>query len=175
MSQLQFSNEEFPKEFVRDALKDVRHPFEVAVYGLGNYFNLATVIRTAHNFLSRKIYVIDGDGFYKKGTMGNHRFEDIEKTTLEEFIQNTQGRNIVPFERRPGWTTLDIRNYRYPENPILLFGSEKDGIHDDLIEFAGRDNVVAIPGYGVNNDLNVGVAASIVMYDWIAKNTHFID
>lgn len=176
MAQLQFSNDEFPKEFVRDALKDVRKPFEVAVYGIGNYFNVSTIIRTAHNFLCRKIYIIDGEGFYEKGTMGNHRFEDIEKITLEEFIQKTHGRNIVPFEKRPGQTTLDIRTYEYPENPILLFGSEKNGLHEDLIELAGGwDSVVSIPGYGVNNDLNVGVAASIAMFDWIAKNTKFVD
>lgn len=172
MSKAQFDNTEFPKEFVRAALKDIRNPFEVAIIGVGNYFNIATIIRTAHSFLCKRIYIIDSEGFYEKGTMGNHRFEDIVEMPMSVFksIMETDKRNLVPFEKRPGIATKDIRNFVYPTNPVLMFGSEKSGIPDDIIELAGGwDKVVSIPIYGVNNDLNVGVAASIAMYDWISK------
>lgn len=172
MSKAQFSNEEFPKEYIRLALKDIRNPFEIAVYGIGNHFNLATIIRTAHNFLVKKIYILDSEGFYEKGTMGNHRFEDIYELPLNTFIEisKIEKRNLVAFEKRPGFRTTDIRDYQYPDNPILVFGSEKVGMPDSIIEYVGGwDNVVSIPGFGVNNDLNVGVAASIAMFDWIHK------
>lgn len=173
MSKIQFDNTEFPKEYIKDALKDVRMPFEIAVYGIGNYFNAATIIRTAHNFLCKKIYIMDSEGFYEKGTMGNHRFEEIVEIPLISFMEmiKQEKRNLVLFEKRPGFKTQDIRNFQYPKNPILVFGSEKTGIPDCLIEqFGGWDNVVSIPGFGVNNDLNVGTAASIGMFDWISKN-----
>ena len=172
MSKAQFDNAEFPKEFVRAALKDVRNPFEIAVLGVGNYFNLATIIRTAHNFLCKRIYIVDSEGFYEKGTMGNHRFEDIVEVPMNVFksIMETEHKNLVPFEKRPGIKTNDIRTFEYPENPVLLFGSEKTGLPDDIIALAGGwEKVVSIPVYGVNNDLNVGVAASIAMYDWVSK------
>jgi tRNA G18 (ribose-2'-O)-methylase SpoU len=173
MSTLQFDKQEFPKEFVRSALKDIRSPFEIAVCGVGNHFNMATIIRTAHNFLCKKIYIIDGEGFYEKGTMGNHRFEDIVELPLNVFteIVTLEKRNLVVFEKRPGFKTKDIRLLEYPENPILIFGSEKSGVPDILIEYGGGwSNTVSIPGYGVNNDLNVGVAASIAMFDWVSKH-----
>ena len=67
MAQIQYSPQEFPKEVIKEALNPVRHPVDVAVYGVGNYFNLATIIRTCHSFLVRRIYVIDSEGFYEKG------------------------------------------------------------------------------------------------------------
>lgn len=172
MSKAQFDNSEFPKEYVRAALKDVRNPFEIAVIGVGNYFNLATIIRTAHNFLCKRIYVVDSEGFYEKGTMGNHRFEEIFEMPMAVFknVVKEEHKTLIPFEKRPGISTKDIRSFSYPENPMFVFGSEKTGIPDDIIDLAGGwDKVVSIPVYGVNNDLNVGVAASIVMYDWISK------
>lgn len=172
MSKAQFDNAEFPKEYVKSALKDIRNPFEVAVVGVGNHFNIATIIRSAHNFLCKRIYIIDSEGFYEKGTMGNHRFEDIAEMPLSVFLTMAykEKKNLVPFEKRPGLTTKDIRTFSYPENPVLVFGSEKTGIPDEIINLSGGwDSVVSIPVYGVNNDLNVGVAASIAMFDWITK------
>ena len=113
MSKAQFDNAEFPKEYVKSALKDIRNPFEVAVVGVGNHFNIATIIRSAHNFLCRRIYIIDSEGFYEKGTMGNHRFEDIAEMPLSVFLTmvHKEKRNLVPFEKRPGLTTKDIRTF----------------------------------------------------------------
>ncbi len=172
MAQIQYSPQEFPKEVIKEALNPVRHPVDVAVYGVGNYFNLATIIRTCHSFLVRRIYVIDSEGFYEKGTMGNHKFEDIREMPLNVFMEivRQEKRNLVVFERRPGIKTKDIRNFQYPENPILVFGSERSGVPDVIIDqVGGWDNIVSVPVYGINNDLNIGIAAGIAIYDWVSK------
>jgi len=58
-----------------------------------------------------------------------------------------------------------LRKYTYPEEPILLFGSEKTGVHDTLLEKSCA--VVSIPMYGLHNDHNV--ACGIVLYDYVSK------
>ncbi len=158
---------DFSIEEIRTALDDVRHPFEVAVYSSENYYNMGSVLRVAHNFLAKKVWMVDFTSFYKKAGMGTHKWESIEEATLTEFLTRNKDRNIIAFERRHNLTTKDIRNFEYPENPILFFGSEKFGVPDRVIEQA--HSVVTIPVFGVHNDYNQAVAAGIAIYDFVSK------
>ncbi len=164
---------DFTKDEIKQTLNEIRHPFDVAVYSPANYFNIAGIIRTAHSFLARNIYLIDPesdkDPFYEKGTMGNHKYENIHILTMNDFLSLHSKRKIVAFERRPGQlSTINSWDYTYPENPILLFGSEKSGIPDLLLDHS--TDIISIPMFGLNNDLNLGYSAGIAMYDWIVKH-----
>lgn len=163
---------EHTKEEIIETLREVRYPVEVAICGSDNYFNTGSIIRTCHNFLVRKIYLVETTKFYKKATMGAHKYENIVKMTNDEFVNQVlvrPGKNIIAFERRPGLKTQDIRTFKYPENPILVFGSEKDGCSDAILNNA--QSIVSVPVNGINNDFNISVAASIALYDWFAKHT----
>lgn len=172
----------FTKEEIRSSLDAVRHPVSVAVFG-SNYFNNAAIIRTAHQFLVKEIILVDCPKFYKKATMGTHKWENITHLTLENFLcrfslipNSSDDRSIVVFERRLGLESEDLMFYSYPKNPILCFGNEKTGVPEEIINLAkihssqnGKNNIVSIPQYGLHNDLNLANAASIVLYDWIFK------
>lgn len=156
-------------EEIRKSLVPQRYPFEIASYSTCNYFNFGSMIRTAHNFLCRKLYAVEMDGkFYKKACMGAKKYEDIEACTLQEFLKRTERRNLVVFERRRGLESVPLYDFVWPSEPILFFGGEKHGVPDEAIEAA--HSVVSIPIDGVLNDFNVGVAAGIASYDWISKN-----
>ena len=156
-------------EEIRKSLEPQRIPLEIACYSTCNYFNFGSMIRTAHNFLCRKLYAVEMDGkFYKKACMGAKKYEDIDSCTLQEFLKRTEGRNLVVFERRPGLDSVPLYDFVWPSEPIIFFGGEKFGVPDEAIEAA--HSVVSIPIDGVLNDFNVGVAAGIAAYDWTSKN-----
>lgn len=155
------------KEEIRAMLEPKRHPVSIAMYGTDNYFNAAAIIRSAHTFLVKEIILIDCPKFYEKASMGTHKWENITHVSLEEFVSGLS-KPLVCFERRPGLVSLDLRTYVYPENPILCFGNEKVGTPDVLLNLA--KDIVSIPQFGVQNDMNLANAASVVMYDWIVKN-----
>lgn len=155
------------KEEIRETLDEIRHPFDVAVYSSENYFNMACIIRTCHANLCNKIWQVDFTKFYKKATMGTHKYENIAKVSLNEFLSLNAERNIIVFERNDILTTKDIRYFTYPSNPILFFGSEKFGVPEQVIKAA--HSVVSIPMFGLHNDLNISVAAGIAIYDFILK------
>jgi tRNA G18 (ribose-2'-O)-methylase SpoU len=160
---------DFSKEEIKESLNEIRFPFEVAVYSSENYFNFGSIVRNAHGFLCSKIWMVDFTKFYKKASMCTHKWENIEKATLHEFLEQTKDRNIVVFERRGDLPCKDLRDFIYPENPILFFGAEKWGVPDEIVNAA--HSIVTIPMFGLNNDLNVAVAAGIAMYDYISKTT----
>lgn len=159
-------------EEIVEALYDVRHPFEIAFLG-ANPFNIAGIIRTAHSFLAKKIYHIDGGWFYKKGGMGSLKYEKYSSVScsLENFeaMVKRENRNLICFERRLGLRSEDIRGFRYPQNPILIFGNEREGIPDSLLS---HSTVVSIPMFGILNDMNLSQAAAIAMFDFVSK--HYI-
>jgi len=159
---------DFSKEEIRDALAEVRHPIDVAVWSIENYFNLGSIVRVSHNFLVRTIYAVDIPYYYKRADMGTHKYENIVKLSLEEFLAQTKDRNIVAFERRAKLESQDLRAFQWPSEPIAFFGSEKTGVPDLVLERA--HSVVSIPMFGVHNDQNVAVAAGIGIYDFVAKH-----
>ena len=55
----------------------------------------------------------------------------------------------------------------YPQRPCFLLGAELGGVPEELLEAA--DLVVQIPQWGLVPSLNLAVAGSIVLYDYLAK------
>lgn len=153
---------------VKAALAEVRHPIDVAVWSIDNYFNFGSIVRVSHNFLVRDIFAVDVPDYYRRADMGTRKFEDITKLTLEEFLVRTAGRNIVAFERRADMNTQDLRYFKWPENPIAFFGSEKTGVPQAILDRACA--VVSIPMFGLHNDHNVSIACGISLYDFVNKH-----
>lgn len=155
------------KDEIKEALQPVRHPVSIAIYGSTNYFNGAAIIRSAHSFLVKEIIMVDVPLFYRKATMGTHKWENITHVTTEEFLSQYSDRSVIAMERRSDLDSKNLLFYSYPKNPILCFGSEKQGLPDSILNMA--QDIVSIPQYGLVNSMNLANAASIVLYDWISK------
>ncbi len=56
----------------------------------------------------------------------------------------------------------------FPKDVVLLFGSERFGIPQPLVERA--HTVIGIPIYGVNHSLPLAIAAGIVMNEWARRH-----
>ena len=100
------------------------------------------------------------------------RLEDFSKRFLKNFfdidVDKAKFSEIISEYKKQITSNEDLRYFRYPPNSVLLFGSEKGGVPDVLLERA--DAVVSIPQFGIHNDMNLSVAVGIVLYDWVSKN-----
>ena len=56
-----------------------------------------------------------------------------------------------------------LPDYEIKSPVALVFGTEKKGISEEILDFA--DNTLAIPMYGFTESFNVSVAAAICMYE----------
>ena len=57
-----------------------------------------------------------------------------------------------------------LPDYQIKSPIALVFGTEKEGVSDEFLDFA--DETLAIPMYGFTESFNVSVAAAICMYDF---------
>ena len=86
--------------------------------------------------------------------------------TLESLqkIKN-QGYKILAVS--PEKNAVMLPDYQIKSPIALVFGTEKEGVSDEFLDFA--DETLAIPMYGFTESFNVSVAAAICMYDFKQK------
>jgi len=75
------------------------------------------------------------------------------------------GHQLVVFEQCDGSIPYREVPYRFPL--VAVFGHERDGVRDALLEQA--DHVAVLPVRGITNSLNVAMTASIVLYELLAR------
>jgi tRNA G18 (ribose-2'-O)-methylase SpoU len=155
-----------PQE-VRESLAPLRHDFSVALHSFGNAFAVGAVIRVAHSFLVREIFVIGGEPYYAKASMGMEKYETLVRApTTDAFFAATEGRPVWAIEKdHAKRSILDISEF--PRGVVFAFGSERGGLPSEVIERA--NDVIGIPMFGVNHSFPVAVAAGIVMHEWTRR------
>jgi tRNA G18 (ribose-2'-O)-methylase SpoU len=150
----------------RRELAALRVDMSVAVVRAKNPFNVGTIIRVAHSFMVREIFLIGSEPYYERASMGMHRYENIVKCADEDaFLEAVAGRPLVSVERDAATTT--IWQAEFPERCVLIFGSENDGVPDKLL--AASSHVLSIPMYGINHSFPVSVAAGMVLCEWARR------
>jgi len=150
----------------RALLAPLRVDMSVAVVRAKNPFNVGAIIRVAHSFLVREIFLIGDEPYYERASMGMHRYENLVSCPDEDsFLAAVRGRPLYAIERDHAETT--IWQADYPDGVVLLFGNEDAGIPPRLLEAA--DRVLAIPMYGVNHSFPVAIAAGMALCEWARR------
>jgi tRNA G18 (ribose-2'-O)-methylase SpoU len=155
-----------PIEEIRAELSSLRTSLSVAVVRAKNPFNIGAIIRVAHSFLVKDIFLIGTEPFYEKAAMGMQKYENIVECPDEtDFLARAAGRPIVGVERDhatgPLWTTP------LPDDMVFLFGSEDFGIPDTLLREC--QSVASIPMYGINHSFPLTVAVGITLAEWARR------
>ncbi|MCS6798737.1 MAG: TrmH family RNA methyltransferase [Myxococcota bacterium] len=151
---------------VRAELDRIRRPFRVAVERAKNGFNVGAIIRTAHSFLAREVLLVGVEPWYERAAMGMHRYERVvELPDARALLEYVGAAPLVVFEK--DHATVDLWDARLPDDAVLVFGNEDDGVSETLRSAASE--VVAIPMYGINHSYPVVVAAGIAMAEWTRR------
>jgi tRNA G18 (ribose-2'-O)-methylase SpoU len=151
-------------ESVRDTLAPLRSDFSIAVVSAQNAFAVGAIIRVAHSFLAREIFVVGDAPYYEKASMGMEKYENLVAVKDEDALfEVVRGRPVWAIEKDDAKRDLYAVK-GFPKDVVFVFGSEREGLARSVIERA--DDVIAIPIYGVNHSLPLAIAAGIVMNEW---------
>ncbi len=131
-------------------------------------FNVPKIFRSAEAFGAREVHLIDIGPFDPapaKGAFKNvpARFHTDFESCYQELIE--AGYTLYTLEPdAEQW----VFEERFAEKSAFIFGHEEMGISFDKADFPGVRSL-AIPQYGQVESLNVSVAASIVMYEYVRQ------
>lgn len=155
-----------PVDDIKAVLDTRRHTLEIAVENLERDFNMGTIVRNANAFNVSRIHIIGRRQWNKRGAMVTDKYMNIEyHPTVADFISATAGKAIIGIDNIEG--SRPLGEIGLPENAVLVFGSEGDGLSDEMITRC--QSLVAIEQFGSTRSVNVGVASGIAMYAWVQQ------
>ena len=159
------SNEE-----VVSRLSERRSSLEVAIFNVSHDFNAGTIVRNANNFNVSRVHIIGRRKYNRRGAMCTDKYLSVSYwSSVSEFLadQKSRGREVVAIENNVSsevGRVLPLSLKKFLPETTLVFGSESDGISDELL--LGCDDIREIESFGSTRSVNVGVASGIAMYEW---------
>lgn len=129
--------------------------------------NLGTILRTMDAVSAKGLILIDDctdpyDPSAVRASMGALFDVDLIKTTTAEFTAWKQKCQTQVYGTSDS-AKVDYQSVSYPTNMVLLMGSERQGLHPQLMSCV--DEMVAIPMAGKSDSLNLAVATAVTLYE----------
>lgn len=154
-------------EAIKADLDATRVDLHVAIENWQHDLNIGTIVRNANAFNVAAVHIIGRRQWNRRGAMVTDRYLQIfHHATVEEFVEAVKGRHIIAIDNQPG--AVQLSNTVLPQKAVLVFGGEGPGLSREMI--AASERMVMIEQLGSTRSVNVGVAAGIVMYDWLRRN-----
>lgn len=155
-----------PTEEIKRLVKEKSLPYAILFDHLLYDLNMSGIFRSANAFGVREVYYCGQKRWDQRGSLGCKNYQDIYYLPTIEDVKNLKSKyKFVVVDNVKG--TKEIKDYIYPTNTLLCFGSEADGVRKDIMDLA--DDVVFINQRGSIRSLNVSVAAGIVLHDYVRK------
>lgn len=158
------SNEDIVAE-----LDKSRIPLEIAIENLAHDFNIGTIVRNANAFNVSRVHIIGKRKYNRRGAMVTDKYLHIDHfATVDEFVKDAhkRGLKIVAVDNnRPESKPLSSVHL-IPES-ILVFGSESDGISQELLDKS--DQAFYIEQLGSTRSINVGCASAVALYEAVRQ------
>jgi tRNA G18 (ribose-2'-O)-methylase SpoU len=144
------------------------HAFVLVLDHLKAGFNVAKIFRSAQAFGAREVHLIGIGAFDPSPAKGAFkavpaRFHDDFLSCRDQLVE--QGYALFALDPHGG---TPLFSAPLPEDSAFLFGHEEMGLSFDARSLGVRR--LAIPRFGPMESLNVSVAASIVMYEYVRQH-----
>ena len=156
-----------PMEQIINDLDAHGSALEIAIDNVARDFNMGTIVRSANAFGVRHVHVIGRRQWNKRGAMMTDKYLHVHYyAATDGFIHAIAGKELIAVDNIDG--SQPLSRAKLPRNAVLLFGAERSGIRQELLQRAAQ--IVAIEQFGSTRSLNVGVAAGIAMYAWVRQH-----
>ena len=166
---------EYLKQFLTDErLRKIEHfaaessdfvlPVMEDVY---QFRNAAAIVRSVEACGFHKIVAMESDNVFNPNlrvTKGAENWVEVEKLPHHlDSLKEIKNRGYKILAVSPENNATMLPDYPMNEPVALVFGTELDGVTDEILDFA--DETLAIPMYGFTKSFNVSVAAAICVYE----------
>jgi len=152
-------------EAIKSHLSLTRAPVEVAIENWQHDLNIGSLVRSANAFNVRKVHIIGKKHWNQHGALMTDKYlELLHHPSVETFLGyvNTNHVPLICFENNT--ESVPLEAFRFPSNPILVFGNEGMGMSETLLQAATA--VVHISQHGSVRSINASAAGAIALFEW---------
>jgi TrmH family RNA methyltransferase len=159
------------KWFSLDDIRVERNSLWLAVESIESPGNLGTIVRTAEAAGGTGVFILNPDcdpydPATLRATMGSLFSQKLIRCSPHEFTNWAKSKAIAVFASSPaGLMDYKALAYRFPA--VLIVGSEKHGLSEQLTEIA--DFTVRIPMRGGCDSINAAVATGVLLFEMASQ------
>lgn len=154
-------------------LNEKRAEYTSVFINLEKDFNKAVGVRNHNAFAGKDIWFVGKKQWDRRGAVGTYHYEDVHHAAnWEIFMENKPDGPIICLENIGGPKQVSLLDFVLPKNAIFVYGEEKSGIPEYIIEDA--DYILSIPMWGSVRSLNVSVVSGIIMYEYRRQHSPFV-
>ncbi len=129
--------------------------------------NAAAIVRSVEACGFHKIVAMESENQFNPNlrvTKGAETWVEVEKMPHQiKSLKKIKERGYKILAVSPEKNATMLPDYDLKEPVALVFGTEKEGVTKEILDFA--DETLGIPMYGFTKSFNVSVAAAICFYD----------
>lgn len=155
-------------EAIKEDLGKTRIDLHVAIENWQHDMNIGTIVRTANAFNVRMVHVIGKRHWNRRGAMVTDKYLEIRHhSSIDDFLAAIEDdRMVVAVDNYP--EAVELSQTTLPNKAVLVFGGEGPGLSNEMRSKSSM--MVKIEQLGSTRSVNVGVAAGIVMYEWLKQH-----
>ena len=136
-------------------------------------FNIGKIFRSAEAFGAREVYLVGIDYFDPAPAMGGFKYVPARFfDAFADAYRDLTGCGYTLFTLEPG-SGENLSHVRLPVKSAFVVGHEELGHSFRRDDFAGI-RALRIPQFGRVESLNVSIAASVVMYEYIRQHAQSV-
>ncbi|MGZ5192605.1 MAG: TrmH family RNA methyltransferase [Kaistella sp.] len=129
--------------------------------------NAAAIVRSVEACGFHKIVAMESENEFNPNlrvTKGAETWVEVEKMPHHlDSLQEIKNRGYKILAVSPEKNATMLPDYELTGPVALVFGTEKEGVTEEILDFA--DETLAIPMYGFTRSFNVSVATAICFYE----------
>ncbi|MBC7406001.1 MAG: TrmH family RNA methyltransferase [Candidatus Parcubacteria bacterium] len=155
---------------INDKLVGQSKNFGLLLVNIDYDINTGTIIRAGNTFGAREVILYGRKKFDRRASVGAEFYTKFRQIEWEEQLQEVlEGYDVVIALENNLPNTVQLPEFKWDSNLkyLICVGQEGDGLPQNILDRCNY--TLEIPSFGSVRSLNVGVAASIVMYDYISK------
>jgi 23S rRNA (guanosine2251-2'-O)-methyltransferase len=143
-------------------------PLAIAAWNITKEHNVGSLVRTAHAAAAAEVILVGEREWNVEAAKTSELYTTVTQLAdIDAFREHLESQrwNLVAVELDE--RAVNVFDAVYPERPCFLLGAELAGVPGELLDEAKL--VVQIPQWGLVPSLNLAIAGSIVLYDYLGK------
>lgn len=144
-------------------------PIHIAIENYQHDYNIGTIVRSANAFNVSGVHIVGKRHWNRRGAMATEKYLRLfHHESVADFISwsTNEQMELIGVDNLP--SSNPLHESELPTNAVYVFGQEGPGLSQEMQ--LACSNIVAIEQFGSTRSINLGVAAGILLYEWVRRN-----
>jgi tRNA G18 (ribose-2'-O)-methylase SpoU len=158
-------------ERLKQISQKISLPVHLMLFNLDGNMNIAMSVRSAAVLGCSDVWIVGKRKYDARPEVGAKNYINVHKIDVIDPLTFFAENNLHPFLVEQGGVALEDMKFKpYFGKPVcFIMGSESHGIPAEFLEKMKDVPRITISQYGLIRSLNVSIAASIVMYEFLRQ------